>query len=118
MTNLEAIEPTAEALARRGPDYRPGQKAVWRCMPRYNNVAASMLQVRFAAREGDARCTRCQASLGPFETCVASPGFFKGSCACCYWSRDGTACSLRCKFPVSYPTPPPSSLALHPITLS
>jgi hypothetical protein len=98
MQSLGAIQPTAAALARGGPDYRLNQKAVWLCATRYNNVATQMVQVRFAPRGGDDRCARCRASLGPFETCVASEVYFKGACAGCYWSRDGTACSRRCKF--------------------
>ncbi len=103
MHRLRDTPPTPEATARGGPDYRASQRPVWR----YANlqvqyVEAVMLQVRSAPHVGAACCGRCQRGLGPFESCVASPHYFGGVCACCWFSRANKLCSFHRKHSCSH----------------
>jgi hypothetical protein len=95
MVALRAIPYAPAAVARGDVDYRPGRPHIQAYGPFYQYLEAFMIQARFAPRVGAARCAQCQANLGPFETCVASPDFLRGSCACCHWSRQTRRCSFR-----------------------
>ncbi len=106
MTALRAIPYAPAAVERGDVDYRPGKRPIHDYGPHYQYLEAFMIQARFAPRHGADRCTQCQAGQGQFETCVASPDFLGGSCACCHWYRQTKKCSFRGK--VNHPYHPSS----------
>ncbi|PMD26943.1 hypothetical protein NA56DRAFT_641570 [Hyaloscypha hepaticicola] len=98
-----------DALALLPPRRRPVLRAGRTTNPtRPSNLEAELGQIVGQARNLRP-CIYCTRGQGVWTVCVVVPGFFRGSCANCYYGSEGTRCSLRS---ATAAAPAPASRAL------